>query len=128
MAKGIHLVSVDSRTGNAVVQYDGDTQNNVIVQGAYNGTDTVIIPGWGTFKARTDGRTTFTGEAGLSGELNISIAKAASIVANQESTLGKLILELAAVVFNFLAVEMVLIFMVVQAMTPLLSQIMPMSL
>ena len=90
MAKGIHLVSVDTNTGNAVVQYNGDTQNNVTVQGAYNGTDTVIIPGWGTFKARTDrtdGRTTFTGEAGLSGELNISIAKDASIVSGKASTL-----------------------------------------
>ena len=88
MAKGIHLVSVDAKTGNAVVQYNGDTQNNVTVQGAYNGTDTVIIPGWGTFKARSDGRTTFTGEAGLSGELNISIANNASIVTNLASTLG----------------------------------------
>ena len=89
MAKGIHLVSVDAGTGNAVVQYNGDTQNNVTVQGAYNGTDTVIIPGWGTFKARstTDGKIIFTGEAGLSGELNISIAKDAHIVANKESTL-----------------------------------------
>ena len=89
MAKGIHLVSVDASTGNAVVQYNGDTQNNVTVQGAYNGTDTVIIPGWGTFKARsnTDGKIIFTGEAGLSGELNISIAKDAYIVANKESTL-----------------------------------------
>ena len=89
MAKEIKLVSVNNKTGEAVVQYDGKT--NVTVQGAYNGTDTVIIPGWGTFKARTDrtdGRTTFTGEAGLSGELNISIANNASIVANQASTLG----------------------------------------
>ena len=87
MAKAIELVSVDSGTGNAVVQYDGNSEK-VTVQGAYNGTDTVIIPGWGTFKARTDGRTTFTGEAGLSGELNISIADNASIVANKQSTLG----------------------------------------
>ena len=90
MAKGIHLVSVDASTGNAVVQYNGDTKNNVTVQGAYNGTDTVIIPGWGTFKGNTTGtdtKTTFTGEAGLSGELNISIAADASIVAHKQSTL-----------------------------------------
>lgn len=88
MAKGIHLVSVDAKTGNAVVQYNGDTQNNVTVQGAYNGTDTVIIPGWGTFKANNKGRTTFTGEAGLSGELNISIADNVAIVSGKTPTLA----------------------------------------
>ena len=89
MAKEIKLVSVDASTGGAVVQYDGNSKD-VTVQGAYNGTDTVIIPGWGTFKGNTTGtdtKTTFTGEAGLSGELNISIAADASIVANKQSTL-----------------------------------------
>ncbi len=85
MAKEIKLVTVKSATGDAVVQYDGKT--NVTVQGAYNGTDTVIIPGWGTFKARTDGKTNFTGEAGLSGELKIGIASDASIYASQKSIL-----------------------------------------
>ena len=86
MAKEIKLVSVDGTKGEAVVQYDGKT--NVTVPGAYNGTDTVIIPGWGTFKARkSDGKTTFTGEAGLSGELNISIDSGVSIAAGYESTL-----------------------------------------
>ena len=89
MAKGIHLVSVDAATGNAVVQYDGNTANNVTVQGAYNGTDTVIIPGWGTFKDRSDGKIIFTGEAGLSGKLDISIDSNVSIVASQKSTLWK---------------------------------------
>ena len=85
MAKEIKLVTVNASTGDAVVQYDGKT--NVTVQGAYNGTDTVIIPGWGTFKARTDGKTNFTGEAGLSGELKIGIASDASIYASQKSIL-----------------------------------------
>ena len=88
MAKEIKLVSVDASTGNAVVQYNGDTKNNVTVQGAYNGTDTVIIPGWGTFKANNKGRTTFTGEAGLSGELNISIADNVAIVSGKTPTLA----------------------------------------
>ena len=87
MAKEIKLVTVNASTGDAVVQYDGNN-TDVTVHGAYNGTDTVIIPGWGTFKARTsDGKTTFTGEAGLSGELKIGIASDAHIVANKESIL-----------------------------------------
>ena len=91
MAKGILLATVDSATGDAaaVVSYDGNPKNAVTVHGSYNGTDMVTIPGWGTFKARSsDGRTTFTGEAGLSGELIISIDGSVSITAGTKSTLG----------------------------------------
>ena len=93
MAKGILLATVDSATGDAaaVVSYDGNPNNAVTVHGSYNGTDMVTIPGWGTFKVpagRTDGRTTFTGEAGLSGELIVSIDGSVSITAGTKSTLG----------------------------------------